>query len=60
MLDGTTYAEVARQAGVSRTLVEQRVKAVARELAVERRPTGRGARCPCPDPGAASRARRLD
>ena len=33
VLDGTPYVEIARQAGVSRTLVEQRVKAVARELA---------------------------
>ena len=33
VLDGTPYAEVARQTGVSRTLVEQRVKAIARDLA---------------------------
>jgi integrase len=34
VLDGASYIEIARRAGVSRTLVEQRVKTVARELAV--------------------------
>jgi integrase len=33
VLDGISYVEIARQAGVSRTLVEQRVKTIARELA---------------------------
>ncbi len=32
VFEGTSYVEIARHAGVSRTLVEQRVKAIAREL----------------------------